>query len=66
MFCPMAVVVVGSISKTKIVFNQNRTRFLLIALSIARAIDYCFASEANEMLMTYYMHPLQSTAHHHV
>lgn len=62
MFCPL----VGSISKTKILFNQNSTRFLLIALSIARATDYCFASEANEMLMTYYMHPLQATVHHHV
>lgn len=48
---------IDSISKTKTVFNQDRTQFLRI-VRIARAIQYCFASEASVMLMIYYMHPL--------
>lgn len=55
MFCP--VYYRDSISKTKTVFNQDRTQFLRI-VRIARAIQYCFALEASVMLMIYYMHPL--------
>lgn len=43
MFCP---VYRDSISKTKTVFNQDRTQFLRI-VRIARAIQYCFGSQCN-------------------